>query len=114
MGQINLGKARENAMTIAIEDVAAAGWARRSPLEHGRTVGPVTAAKQRRTALVYLALCVIGITPSIAGWAPSWQAAGLGLWFPGAGFIARTRDHFTRGVRDGQTLGSGDGAPKKP
>lgn len=75
-------------MTIAIEDVAAGGWARRSPLEHGRTIGPVTAAKQRRTALVYLALLLVGIAPSIAGWAPSWQAAGLGLWFPGAGFIA--------------------------
>jgi hypothetical protein len=76
-------------MTIAIEDVAAGGWARRSPLSRsGRTVGPVTAATQRRTAMVYAAFCIAGIAPSIAGLAPAWQAAGLGLWFPGAGFVA--------------------------
>jgi hypothetical protein len=76
-------------MTITIEDVAADGWARLSPLSKtGRTVGPVTAAKQRRTAIVYGLFCLIGIAPSLMGLPAAWQAGGLGLWFPGAGFIA--------------------------
>ncbi len=37
-------------MTLAIDDIAADGWARRSPFQAGRTIGPVTAARQRRTA----------------------------------------------------------------
>lgn len=50
--------------------------------------GPVTAARQRRTALIYAALCVLGFLPVLAGAPASWQAAGLGLWLPGAGFLA--------------------------
>jgi hypothetical protein len=50
--------------------------------------GPVTTARQRRTLLIYAALCFIGALPLFAGASPAWQAAGLGLWMPGAGFIA--------------------------
>ncbi|MBM4335333.1 MAG: hypothetical protein FJ108_05370 [Deltaproteobacteria bacterium] len=50
--------------------------------------GPVTAARQRRTALIYAALCALGFLPVLAGAPASWQAAGLGLWLPGAGFLA--------------------------
>lgn len=76
-------------MTILIDDVLAGGWAQRSPLSKtGRTVGPVTAAKQRRTAVIYGVVCLMGLLPSILALGPEWQAAGLGLWFPGAGFIA--------------------------
>jgi len=50
--------------------------------------GPVTVARQRRTAIVYATLCVIGILPALLGASAGWQAAGLGLWIPGGGFLA--------------------------
>jgi len=50
--------------------------------------GPVTAARQRRSALVYSGLCLLGFLPVLAGASAGWQAAGLGLWMPGAGFVA--------------------------
>ncbi|HKC52885.1 MAG TPA: hypothetical protein VKF60_18995 [Myxococcota bacterium] len=53
---------------------------------HGK--GPVTAARQRRTALVYTVMCLVGFAPVLAGAPAGWQAAGLGLWLPGAGFVA--------------------------
>lgn len=54
----------------------------------GNPRGPVTAARQRRTALIYLSMVLLGLLPSLLGAAPAWQAAGLGLWMPGAGFLA--------------------------
>jgi hypothetical protein len=53
-----------------------------------RARGPVTSARQRRAAAIYVALCAIGLLPALLDLAPGLQAAGLGLWFPGAGFIA--------------------------
>ena len=50
--------------------------------------GPITAARQRRTWMIYGAMCVLGPLPALIGASPSWQAAGLGLWMPGAGFVA--------------------------
>jgi len=50
--------------------------------------GPITSARQRRAAAVYAAACALGLLPALAGAAPGWQAAGLGLWLPGAGFLA--------------------------
>jgi len=50
--------------------------------------GPVTAARQRRTALIYATMCVAGLLPLFTGMSAGWQAGGLGLWFPGAGFLA--------------------------
>jgi hypothetical protein len=54
----------------------------------GRALGPITAAKLKRTAIAYAALCALGLAPLLLGMSPAWQAAGLGLWFPGAGFLA--------------------------
>ncbi|HJP37169.1 MAG TPA: hypothetical protein QF901_14415 [Gammaproteobacteria bacterium] len=50
--------------------------------------GPVTIARQRRTASIYFAVCVIGLLPLLLGMSAGWQAAGLGLWLPGGGFVA--------------------------
>lgn len=50
--------------------------------------GPVTAARQRRTWFVYVTLVALGALPWVLGSAASWKAAGLGLWLPGAGFLA--------------------------
>jgi hypothetical protein len=50
--------------------------------------GPVTMARQRRTAIAYAAICAVGLLPSILGMSPAMKAAGLGLWMPGGGFIA--------------------------
>ncbi|QOZ51594.1 hypothetical protein [Bradyrhizobium sp. CCBAU 53338] len=50
--------------------------------------GPVTARRQRRTVLVYSAICLLGAAPLLLGAPASWQAAGVGLWAPGAGFLA--------------------------
>lgn len=56
----------------------------------GRTgnKGPVTMMRQRRALMVYGAIWLIGLSPLFLGWDASWQAAGLGLWLPGAGFLA--------------------------
>src|SRR5262245_19479265 len=50
--------------------------------------GPVTTARQRRTLIVYACVCVVGLIPALIGASTGWQAAGLGLWMPGAGFVA--------------------------
>src|SRR5688572_24195791 len=54
----------------------------------GRALGPVTAARLKRTALVYAGMCGLGLLPTLLGLSPGLQAAGLGLWFPGAGFLS--------------------------
>ncbi len=59
----------------------------RSPVA-GRPRGPVTIARQRRTAMIYGVAAVAGLVPLLANASPAWQAAGLGLWVPGAGFLA--------------------------
>jgi hypothetical protein len=47
--------------------------------------GPVTARQRRRVRLLWLGC---GVAGSILGFvAPAWAALGLGLWFPGAGFL---------------------------
>src|SRR6516165_12435603 len=50
--------------------------------------GPLTAARQRRTLLLYTAMCVFGLLPTIFGMSPAMKAAGVGLWIPGGGFVA--------------------------
>ena len=50
--------------------------------------GPVTSRRQLRTLMIYAAMCVVGLVPAVLGLSPFWQAAGLGLWMPGAGFVA--------------------------
>lgn len=55
---------------------------------HRGSKGPVTVARQRRTLAIFLALCALGALPALLGAPAGWQAAGLGLWLPGAGFLA--------------------------
>ena len=50
--------------------------------------GPVTAARKRRNGLIYALVAFAAFLPSAFDWAPGWQAAGLGLLLPGAGFLA--------------------------
>ena len=50
--------------------------------------GPVTAALHRRNLMVYLAICAIGLLPTLLGASAAWRAFGLGLLLPGGGFVA--------------------------
>lgn len=52
-----------------------------------RLHGPFTARRLRRFYALIALLFVAGVTPSLIGAAPSWRALGLGLLFPGAGFL---------------------------
>ena len=52
------------------------------------TVGPVTLARHRRNAMIYTAMCILGLLPTTLGMSPTLQAAGVGLWIPGGGFLA--------------------------
>jgi Linalool dehydratase/isomerase len=52
------------------------------------TKGPVTTSRQRRAALIYAAICVLGLVPIVFGMPPGAKAAGIGLWIPGGGFVA--------------------------
>jgi hypothetical protein len=63
----------------------------RLPERHG-SIGPITARRLRRTGFSYVALCIIGFTLALAASTPGWQAFGLGLAFPGGGFL-----HFVAG-----------------
>lgn len=57
-------------------------------IETRGATGPVTAARQRRTWIIYLSLVIAGLLPTLLAAAPAWQAAGLGLVLPGGGFVA--------------------------
>lgn len=50
--------------------------------------GPVTASRHRRNTVVYALLCLLALLPVATGQSAAWQAAGLGLFMPGAGFLA--------------------------
>jgi len=50
--------------------------------------GPITAARQRRTIVIYIAMCILGLLPTLFGMSPATKAAGVGLWIPGGGFVA--------------------------
>src|SRR5208283_3078629 len=51
-------------------------------------VGPVTAARHRRNAMIYAAMCILGMLPTLLAMSPEMQAFGLGLWIPGGGFLS--------------------------
>lgn len=57
-------------------------------IEEKSYYGPITRRLRRRTLLLYLTLCVMGLLPTVLGASSSWQTFGLGLLFPGGGFIA--------------------------
>lgn len=50
--------------------------------------GTVAKGRRRRSLILWGALCALGALPSLLDASAGWQAAGLGLWFPGAGFLA--------------------------
>lgn len=50
--------------------------------------GPLSASRLRRTNLFFLGLGIAGLLPTLLGMSGAWQATGLGLLMPGAGFIA--------------------------
>lgn len=49
--------------------------------------GPVTTSRLRRTLAAYLVMLAIGAALLWTG-SPFWSSTGVGLWFPGAGFLA--------------------------
>ena len=69
-------------MAAAPSEIAQAFIARET------SVGPVTSARRRRTAVIYAAMCLIGVIPLLTGMSPEYKATGLGLWLPGGGFLA--------------------------
>ncbi|SCW81002.1 hypothetical protein SAMN02927924_03071 [Sphingobium faniae] len=50
--------------------------------------GPVTLSRQRRTFAFYGGIILLGLLPLLLDASPAWQAFGMGLWLPGAGFLA--------------------------
>lgn len=64
-------------------------------LDVGKTLaGPATAARWRRTALIYAALLLLG---TALAWLaqPAWAAFGLGLTIPGGGFLLHAASPLT-------------------
>lgn len=62
---------------------AAATLSLNSPI--GR--GPIMRAYRKRAFYIWLGLALLGLLPSLLGAALPLQAAGLGLWLPGGGFL---------------------------
>lgn len=49
--------------------------------------GPLTAYRLRRFYAFLTAVFLLGIAPLTLGWSAAWKAFGLGMIFPGAGFL---------------------------
>jgi Linalool dehydratase/isomerase len=49
----------------------------------------VSARLARRTLSCYLLFFILGLVPLLLDMSPGWQAFGIGLWFPGGGFLAQ-------------------------
>jgi hypothetical protein len=75
-------------MTTFSEEIAGTYDLAAPLIRKQRSAGPVTTARQRRTALIYATVCLVGLLPLFTGMSAGARAAGLGLWFPGAGFLA--------------------------
>ncbi|WP_342244603.1 linalool dehydratase/isomerase domain-containing protein [Pseudomonas sp. OTU5201] len=50
--------------------------------------GPVSLKRQRLVSTLYFSAVILGLLPWLLDMSAFWQASGLGLWFPGAGFLA--------------------------
>jgi hypothetical protein len=50
--------------------------------------GPLSKSRLRRTSIFFLVLGLIGLAPTLLDLSPALQAGGLGLVFPGAGFLS--------------------------
>jgi hypothetical protein len=55
---------------------------------HSGAIGPITAGRHRRNYVHYALICILAYLPLVLKMSAGWQAAGLGLLLPGAGFIA--------------------------
>jgi hypothetical protein len=55
--------------------------------------GPLTKRRLRRTLAIYLVVALTGCLLLALG-SPGWQVFGVGLWFPGAGFLALGAWHW--------------------
>jgi len=55
--------------------------------ERRRPAGPLVAARLRRTVAGLAVVWLLGLAPLVLDWSPRWKAFGLGLLFPGAGFL---------------------------
>ena len=49
---------------------------------------PISRVAKRRTLIIYAVMVVIGLSPQMFELGTSWEVAGLGLIFPGGGFLA--------------------------
>jgi len=75
-------------MTTSSQEIASTYDLAAPLIRKRRSAGPITAARQRRSALIYATLCFVGLLPLFTKMSAGARAAGLGLWFPGAGFLA--------------------------
>jgi hypothetical protein len=57
------------------------------PIIQRKREAVLSQTRERRTILFYALLAIAGIVPTLLHMSPFWQTAGLGLWFPGAGFL---------------------------
>lgn len=55
--------------------------------EQSRMHGPLTARRLRRFYALLAGVYLAGLAPILLGASPAWKAFGLGLLFPGAGFL---------------------------
>jgi hypothetical protein len=55
--------------------------------ERRRPAGPLVAARLRRAGIGLGIVWALGLVPLVLDWSPRWKAFGLGLLFPGAGFL---------------------------
>jgi hypothetical protein len=53
-----------------------------------RSFGPAVRRARRRTITIWLVLCIVGIVPTLLQLPGAIQTVGLGLVFPGGGFLA--------------------------
>lgn len=77
-------------MTMKMEPVPVTPGAVRRPLPYpglDRPYGPATTARLRRTTSILLLLWAAGFAPLLFSASPALQSFGLGLVFPGAGFL---------------------------
>jgi Linalool dehydratase/isomerase len=58
------------------------------PLDDSFGAGTHSSRLIARTFIVYSMVFLLGLLPSLLGWSAVWQTAGLGLVFPGGGFVA--------------------------
>lgn len=49
--------------------------------------GPTIRRRQLRSLTIWAVAALIGLLPWVFGMSDRWRSAGLGLWFPGAGFV---------------------------